>query len=197
VQAQKPTMQILDPLNSAEAGPDYTYGTDEAAIAVAHVNALGNPDGFGSQGMRASDITNYNSNPPQYCSSDWCGTFNTYFSTVYAMQLQQTDLSSPNALYSGSNTGDLRSLLPFAVSRHLAVLELYYLDALLAYDPNYCVLNVPDNQVCASGSISIPTTTLPTGYQHPYFQAVGQPGQTGATGDGSYATTINATHGAH
>jgi hypothetical protein len=194
VQAQRPTMQILDPLNSAEGAPDYSYGTIEADIAVAHVNAAGTPDGFGSQGLRASDIPNYNSQPPQYCSSDWCGTFDTYYPTIEHLELQQYDLSSPNALYGDSKTADLRPLLPFAVERHMTILELYYLDALLAFDPNYCRLTAPDTGICDVDSIVIPTTTLPPGYQYPYFQAVGQPGQAGAIGDGSYADSINAVH---
>jgi hypothetical protein len=80
----------------------------------------------------------------------------------------------------------------------MTILELYALDALLAYDPNYCVLTVPDTGVCTTGSVSVaatdlPPTDLPAQDQYPYFQAVGQPGQKGATGDGSYASAINST----
>jgi hypothetical protein len=78
----------------------------------------------------------------------------------------------------------------------MTILELYYLDALLAYDPNYCVLPAV-NGLCGPGSVQIPIITLPPQDQLPYFQAVGEPGQTGATGDGSYATAINATEGQH
>jgi hypothetical protein len=203
VQSQGPKMLILDPLNSAGTGnsgdpKDYTYGTAEAVTAVAHKNANNLVNGFGSQGLQASDITNYTLNPPPYCASDWCGTFNTYYQSNDNLELQQLGLSAPVSVSGvNSGTGDLRPLLPFAVERHMTILELYNLDALLAYDPNYCVLNVPDNGFCASGSIQIPAMVLPANAQEPYFQAVGQPGQSGATGDGSYATVINQTQGQH
>jgi hypothetical protein len=201
VQAQNPKMQIMDPLNEAGSPTDPSYGTAEAEIAVVHQNSTGNVNGFGSQGMRATDITNYGQNPPAYCASDWCGTFDTYYQTIPDLELQQRDLSDPLGL-TGSLTGDLRPLLPFAVERHMTILEIYALDALLAYDPNYCVLTVPDTGVCTTGSVSIaptdqPPTDLPSQDQYPYFQAVGQSGQPGATGDGSYASTINSAQGAH
>lgn len=195
VQAQSPAMQILDPINAAETPPLNSYGASEAAIAVAHHNAKNVVNGFGSQGMRSSDITNYPQNP-DLCSSDWCAMFDQYYSAGYPLELQQIDLSDPTAsLNPMSQTGDLRPLLPFAVQRHMTILELYAYDALLAYDPNYCVLTVPDTQVCTTGSVQIPATTLPPADQYPYFQLVGQPGQTGATGDGSYAKAVNQTEG--
>jgi hypothetical protein len=112
------------------------------------------------------------------------------------LELQQDSLSDPTHL-TNSPTGDLRPLLPFAVERHATIVELYDLDALLAYDPNYCVLNVPDNGKCAPGSVEIPVIVLPPQDQEPYFQTVGQQGQTGAKGDGSYANAINSTQGQH
>ena len=198
VQAQNPKMQMLDPLNSAGMPPDQTYGTAEAGIAVAHLNASGKTNGFGSQGLQSSDITNYNANPQGFCASDWCGTFNTYYTQGMPLELQQDSLSDPTATnISSSPTGDLRPLLPFAVERHATIIELYDLDALLAYDPNYCILNKPDNGLCATGSIEIPIIVLPPQDQEPYFQSVGQQGQAGAKGDGSYAAVINSTEGQH
>ena len=196
VQAQKPKMLIFDPLNGAGTGADkdQSYGTAEAAIAVAHKNASGVVNGFGSQGLQASDITNYASNT--FCSSDWCGTFNADYQTNNNLELQQLGLSDPVGL-TNSGTGDLRPLLPFAVSRHMTILELYNLDALLAYDPQYCVISSPGTG-CGPGSVEIPVIVLPPQDQEPYFQAVGQPGQGGlAKGDGSYAATINSTQGQH
>ncbi len=195
VQSQSPKMVILDPLNEAGSGAsrDPSYGTAEAQTAMKHQNANGVVNGFGSQGLQASDITNYPS-----CASDWCNQFNAYFATNDNLELQQLSLSAPVAVSGvNSGTGDLRLLLPFAVSHHMTILELYNLDALLAYDPNYCVLNVPDNGLCAPGSVQIPTIVLPATAQEPYFQAVGQKGQAGATGDGSYAAVINQTNGQH
>jgi hypothetical protein len=200
VAAQKPTMQILDPLNQEGTGNsgdpiDQTYGSSEAGIAVMYQNASGSVNGFGSQGMQASDITNYAAGND--CSSDWCAMFNNYYQSNDNLELQQLGLSAPVTVAGvNSATGDLRPLLPFAVSRHMTILELYNLDALLAYDPNYCVLPLV-NGSCGSGSVEIPTIQLPATVPPVYFQAVGQPGQTGATGDGSYATTINQTEGQH
>jgi hypothetical protein len=123
--------------------------------------------------------------------------FNNYYQSNDNLELQQLGLSAPVTVAGvNSATGDLRPLLPFAVSRHMTILELYNLDALLAYDPNYCVLPLV-NGSCGSGSVEIPTIQLPATVPPVYFQAVGQPGQTGATGDGSYATTINQTEGQH
>lgn len=197
VQAQKPKMLILDPLNSAGTGlpgdpKDPSYGTSEAAIAIAHKNASGVMNGFGSQGLQASDITDYPS-----CASDWCNMFNNNFQTNNNLELQTLSLSAPVTVSGvNSGTGDLRPLLPFAVSHHMTILELYNLDALLAYDPNYCVLPLV-NGVCGTGSVEIPTIVLPPQAPPVYFQAVGQPGQSGATGDGSYAAVINQTEGQH
>ena len=106
-------------------------------------------------------------------------------------------MSAP-VVIAGTNspTGDLRPLLPFAVERHMTILELYNLDALLAYDPNYCVLPLV-NGLCGAGSIQIPVLDLPPQNQPVYFQAVGLATQSGATGDGSYAAVINSTQGQH
>jgi hypothetical protein len=201
IQSQNPEMLMMDPLNEAGSPVDPSYGTAEADSAVAHHNALGTVNGFGSQGLRGNDITNYAKNPPAYCASDWCGTFDTYYQSDPFLELQQRDLSDPIGL-TGSLTGDLRPLLPFAVERHATVIEVYALDALLAFDPNYCVLTVPDTGGCAAGSVSIaptdqPPTNLPAQDQYPFFQAVGSPGQQGATGDGSYASAITGSQGTH
>lgn len=198
VAAQGPTMQIIDPINQEGSGAsaDVTYADSEASTAVSIKNAAGATNGIGSQGLQASDITNYGSGSP--CTSDWCNLFSMYQQTGIPLELQTDSLSAPVAIAGTiSATGDLRPLLPFAVQRYMSILELYNLDALLAYDPNYCVLTVPDSGVCTTGSVEIPVTTLPAGDQYQYFQAVGQPGQTGATGNGSYATVINQTEGQH
>jgi hypothetical protein len=197
VQSQGPKMLILDPLNEAGTGlpgdpKDPSYGTAEAGIAIAHKNANGLVNGFGSQGLQASDITNYPS-----CASDWCNQFNANFQTNDNLELQQLGLSAPvSASGVNSATGDLRPLLPFAVDHHVTILELYNLDALLAYDPYYCVLPLV-NGVCGPGSVEIPLIVLPPQAQPVYFQAVGQPVQSGATGDGSYAAVIKQTEGQH
>ena len=84
--------------------------------------------GFGNQGLRASDIKNY-----PHCSSDWCELFDTYTGDV-PLELQSIALSDPNGT---GEVGSLVTLLPFAVSHHATILEIYCYDWLLAFDPNY------------------------------------------------------------
>ena len=94
----------------------------EAATAVSIKMA------FGNQGMDANDITNY-----PHCSSDWCNLFDEYTGKV-PLELQTIALSSPQ---NNPPVGSLVYLLPFAVSHHVTILEIYTYDWLLAFDPNY------------------------------------------------------------
>lgn len=84
--------------------------------------------GFGNQGMQASDIANY-----PHCSADWCSLFDQYTGSV-PLELQTIALSNPENL---PPVGSLVTLLPFAVSHHVTILEIYCYDWLLAFDPNY------------------------------------------------------------
>ncbi len=84
--------------------------------------------GFGNQGMQASDITKY-----PYCSADWCNLFDQYTGSA-PLELQTIALSSPQG---NAPVGSLVTLLPFAVSHHVTILEIYCYDWLLAFDPNY------------------------------------------------------------
>ena len=94
----------------------------EAATAVSMKMA------FGNQGMEASDITNY-----PHCSSDWCNLFDEYTGDV-PLELQTIALSNPDG---NGPVGSLVDLLPFAVTHHVTILEIYTYDWLLAFDPNY------------------------------------------------------------
>ncbi len=94
----------------------------EAATAVSMKMA------FGNQGFQASDITNY-----PHCSSDWCNLFDEYTGDV-PLELQTIALSNPDG---NGQVGSLVTLLPFAVSHHVTILEIYTYDWLLAFDPNY------------------------------------------------------------
>jgi hypothetical protein len=97
--------------------PDYL-----AALAVPmHV-------GFGSQGLQQSDITNYPN-----CTADWCNLF-AEFAGQGLLELQTNLVSCPD---NSCATGSLVNLVPFAVSHHATVLEIYYQDWLLAFDPSY------------------------------------------------------------
>jgi hypothetical protein len=102
-------------------------------------------------------------------------------------------------------TQDLRTLYPFTTQNHVSILELYNQDALLAFDPNYCLLV---SSACSSTGVVFPTLTA--GTQFEFFQdagigntnncytsyITGMP-QTGANGDCSYAAAIYAAHGYH
>ena len=133
-------MQVLDPFNQEGTGQpgdpfDASYGSAEAGIAVKYKNASGRVNGFGSQGLQASDITNFAAGND--CSSDWCAMFDNYYQTNNNLKLQQLGLSAPVTIAgTNSGTGDLRPLLPFAVSQHMAILG-FTTGSALAYDRNY------------------------------------------------------------
>jgi hypothetical protein len=99
-----------------------TMPDSEAATAVSLKMA------FGNQGMEASDITNY-----PHCSSDWCDLFDEYTGDV-PLELQTIQVSNPNG---DPPVGSLVTLLPFAVSHHATIFEIYTDDWLLAFDPKY------------------------------------------------------------
>jgi hypothetical protein len=84
--------------------------------------------GFGSQGLQAADVAGY----PR-CTSDWCNLFDQYAGMV-PLELQTIAASDPSG---AGQTGSLTTLVPFAISRHAAFLEIYYQDWLLAFDPWY------------------------------------------------------------
>ena len=84
--------------------------------------------GFGSQGLQQSDITNYPN-----CTANWCSLF-AQFTGQAPLELQTYLLSCPD---NSCTTGSLVNLVPFAVSHHATVLEIYYQDWLVAFDPLY------------------------------------------------------------
>jgi hypothetical protein len=135
VTAENPTMTILEDLHAVGSpnSPDYTYTTQESALAVA------NREGFGTNGWQQSDIQNFHSNQP--CDSDWCNLFDQYAGTKYGstpvtLSLQTLEWSDPTGV---SETGSLVDLIPFAQSNAANNLELYLADLGLAYDlVNYC-----------------------------------------------------------
>jgi hypothetical protein len=224
-QAQSPTMLVFEPINRVN-GDDADYPNYEAKDAIAHSNTYGGTFGFGSQGLSLYDSIQF---PLGHaCASNWCGNFNTYYAQGSPLELQQIANSDPTDQSCGSggvncipggDSGDLRVWLPFAVgppSRHLNVLELYSVDADLAFDPQFCVLNVGAT-MCISGSYGS-LNGLSAAQQLKFFQPdatypppdksgvglgntnscyTGSGLQTGALGDCSYSTAINAAHGYH
>ncbi len=99
---------------------------------------------FGSQGLEASDITNFPS-----CGGDWCNLFAKYpKASIRELQtLAQSCPANTNCASSlSASTGPLDPLIPFAISHGANDLELYYQDWLIAFDPAYA------SSVGASGS---------------------------------------------
>lgn len=158
ITAQNPQMTILEDLHAvgAPSSPDYTYASQEGAIAVA------NSEGFGTNGWQQGDITNFGNNQP--CDSNWCFLFAQYAGTKYGstpitLSLQTLGWSDPTG---ASQTGSLVQLIPFAQNNAATNLELYLADVGLAFDlGNYC--SYPHS--------SCPTNNTQT-YSNDYAQAI-------------------------
>jgi hypothetical protein len=197
-------------LNEAGSPVDTSYGTAEAQISVQYIGGDGRVFGFGSQGAQQADV--------DHCAtstSDWCNQFNqfwlggpSYQNTEF--ELQQIDCSNPTGAGTSGDTcfqggppgkaGDLRTLLPFLTLNHVTIIELYNQDALLAYDPNFCIIS---GGTCSTTSGDTFGTRLTPATQYNFFQAAGQGHDCGgnsqatATGDCSYAAALNTAHGVH
>ena len=101
--------------------------------------------GFGNQGFSLSDLNNYNIGKP--CNSDWCSNFVAFTGQV-PLELQTILASDPTN--SPNGTGSLTVLLPFALSLHTQILEIYIQDLQVAYDPtsrNYATYSQAYQQV--------------------------------------------------
>ncbi len=226
-QSQYPYMRIYAPLNEYGGNnpAGNAYGMREAEQALQYSNGGGVPDGFGSQGLSLTDtsIANGCSNAVSY----WCSAFQIYHGAQAPLELQQISLSdpldstcaypqSPNnpagcASPPNGDSGDLRIWLPFAVANYADVIELFYLDAALAFDPNYCTaFTGVEGSACVPGpggsgyTITNSGTFLTAAQQGQFFNTVGQgancPGGPGGgigQGNCSYATAINNAHGPH
>jgi hypothetical protein len=105
-------------------GTNLMRNVPQAAAATAVAAHIG----FGSQGLEAVDVTNYPN-----CTSDWCNLFNQYAGRV-PLELQTIAQSDPTG---AGATGSLVTLIPFGISHHASVFEIYYQDWLLAFDPAY------------------------------------------------------------
>jgi hypothetical protein len=221
-QAQSPTMFIFEPINRVDGTVnDPNYPDYEAGDAVKHGNVYGATLGFGSQGLSLYDNSLYPLSP---CASNWCVNFNNNYAQGSPLELQQIANSDPTDQDCGSlgsncvpsgDSGNLRVWLPFAVNgRHLNVLELYSVDADLAFDPQFCLLS---GGMCGPGSYAS-LNGLSAAQQLKYFQPdAGPPApdksgvglgnyhscytgtglQGSAQGDCSYRDAINAAHGYH
>jgi len=117
-------VQLMAALNQYGNPVQYSVADFEATNA----KSLG--FGFGSQGLSASDINNYDAGQP--CASDWCNAFENGYGLV-PLELQTIAASDPTDAPGG--TGTLAKLLPFALGLHAQIFEVYIQDLQVAYDP--------------------------------------------------------------
>jgi len=99
----------------------------EMSVKVAE-HAVEDGLAIGIQGLAADDMRNYKEGRP--CKGNWCELWNKYNGKV-PLELQSLSKSEPD----GSGTGSLVDLLPFALSLHTQIVEIYIPDWLVAYDP--------------------------------------------------------------
>ena len=150
-------------------------------------------------------------------TGDWCKWFNQFWLggpayTDTDFELQQIDCSNPtgtndagaSSCFLGGGTGktgDLRTLLPWiAKTQHATILELYTQDALLAFDPNFCDIDLGPPAKCKTTTTTGDTFSgLDPGTQYTFYINVGQGSGCGpgAPGGDCYATVVNSTHGLH
>lgn len=122
-----PSIGLITPVSPVFPGEgDNITATVSSAAAADGI-------GIGNQGLRANDSSVVEPNGVGCGGNGWCQQF-WRFAGVVPLELQTAAASSPD----GSGTvGSLVSLLPFALSQHTQVLELYLDDWLTAFDPNY------------------------------------------------------------
>jgi len=108
-----------------------TPSTDHALPDAVAARAVQDGIGFGNQGLQQGDVAEYQST--QTCGADWCRLFDTYQGKV-PLELQTVFASDPDG---SGQTGSLVSLMPFALQRHAQILEIYFVDWLTAFTPDY------------------------------------------------------------
>lgn len=199
------------PIDTVVSG-DTTYPDTMAQYATQAGNAQGYVNGFGSQGLSLFDKQNGCGNTV----ADWCNLFTglsgpSYYRYGMPLELQQLSISNPDVSNCDATTcgvpptkvsGDLRLWLPFAISNDATVLELYYQDLGLAYDPSYCS---PTVSSCSSGGYTcyVPANTNVTATTEcGWFNEVGR-GNTTNCSPGTidttdcYSAVIDSAHGPH
>ncbi len=117
LRSTKRLMVGVNSMGGKSAVPSYV-----APLAVAmHI-------GFGSQGWQKKDISNYPN-----CTANWCNLFAQLAGQGVPLELQTFLQSCPDG---SCATGSLVDLVPFAVAHNATVLEIYYDDWLIAFDPS-------------------------------------------------------------
>jgi hypothetical protein len=116
--------QLAVGLNAFGNPPDISFTAEVAEHAVQNGIAIGN------QGLSIEDVRNDAAG--RACMADWCRIFRRYRSKV-PLVLQTGGASDPDG---AGETGSMVDILPFALSQHVQVFELYVEDFLVAYDPS-------------------------------------------------------------
>jgi hypothetical protein len=112
--------------------PPYPNDADNVPQTVAAA-AVQYGFGIGSEGLQLKNTQQVNATGVGCGGSGWCQLFSKYAGKV-PLELQTSALSEPNG---SGPTGSLVQLLPFGLSQHTQVFELYLDDWLTAFDPNY------------------------------------------------------------
>jgi hypothetical protein len=112
--------------------PVYPDQGDNVSPTVAAA-AVADGIGFGNEGFRASDASTVESDGVGCGGYGWCKQFWRFEGQV-PLELQTVAASSPNGT---GPVGSLVPLLPFGLSQHAQIFELYLDDWLTAFDPNY------------------------------------------------------------
>jgi hypothetical protein len=121
-----PQVQLMVALNGVFPGIP-----DNVSASVAS-RAAQDGIGFGSEGLEESNV-DVSDTGAALCRGGYCKLF-TEFAGEVPMELQTYSASQPNG---SGPTGSLTALLPWALAEHTQIFELYFVDWLTAFDPNY------------------------------------------------------------
>jgi hypothetical protein len=116
--------QLAVGLNAFGNPPDLAFTADVAEHAAQNGIAIGN------QGLSVQDARNDAAGRP--CTADWCRIFRRFRGKV-PLVLQTGGVSDPEG---SEPAGSMVDILPFALSQHVQIFELYVEDWLVAYDPS-------------------------------------------------------------
>jgi hypothetical protein len=116
--------QLAVGLNAFGDPSDLAFTAEVAEHAVQNGIAIGN------QGLTVQDARNDAAGRP--CMADWCRIFRRFRGTV-PLVLQTGGATNPDG---SEPAGSMTAILPFALSQHVQIFEIYVEDFLVAYDPS-------------------------------------------------------------
>jgi hypothetical protein len=116
--------QLAVGLNAFGNPPDIAFAAEIGEHAVKNGIAIGN------QGLSVMDAKNDAAGKP--CMADWCGIFRRNRGKV-PFVLQTMGETRPDG---SGEIGSMVDILPFALSQHVQIFEIYASDFLVAYDPS-------------------------------------------------------------